>query len=63
VIIGDVEFAIDVEHRKFETRLLDFDRAAGGNVGRAAELDMRSAGVMRCRIGHVPSGMKASGTN
>jgi hypothetical protein len=55
LIVGDVEFPIDVEDRKFKTVALDLDRAAGGDIRGVAKHKLRSAGRRLRGVGHANS--------
>src|SRR5712671_2532656 len=44
MIVGDVEFAADIENRKLEILYLDLDHAADSDVGGTAQLELRCAG-------------------
>ena len=43
MIVGDVEFPLDIEHRELETVAFDLDRGANGDVRRVAQLELPSA--------------------
>jgi hypothetical protein len=42
MIVGDVEFSLDIEYREFKTSPLDLDRSAGRDVSGAAKLELHS---------------------
>jgi hypothetical protein len=44
LIVGDVEFPIDIEHRKLKTVALDLNRAADSDIRGVAEHKLRSSG-------------------
>ena len=43
-VVGDVELAVDIEHRERQILDLDLERRAGRHLVGAAELDALSAG-------------------
>jgi hypothetical protein len=55
MIVGDVEFPVDIEHREFEALPLDLDRGADGHGRGVAEFDERSAGRLRRGVRHACS--------
>src|SRR5262245_34625938 len=67
-IVGDIEIAVDVEHRKRQPRGLDLERAAGRNVCGAAEIDAARCGHAGLLVDAGPAKMpllvrRTSGAN